>query len=500
MVISVLSRWLLALALVTAAPCVAQSVKPLTEFVDSTDSPALSPDGKTLAFYWTKPDYSSWIFLRPIGGGQPISFAGSDDKEGSPALPRWSPDGGKIAFLRYYCSQCNSQLFVKNSPRGAERALGEVCMSPVAWTPDGRFLIASTPGSLGNGDCRITLIPVDGGHRISVVGTEGGIVALSPDGKHLAYTARHRLKLASLTADFRLTGTPINLANEPHAITTLNWVPSGHQLVYQVWNAGILYSRLISAEGGPSSGRLVNTGGNIDISQILADGTGLGTEQGRKSSLWRIDLQSAPKKPEKVQTVPWTDRLFHVSPDGRFLAFVTNRNGAAQVRVSRLDGSQSRILVSSIPPFGSYGDSTNVAGISWSPDGKWIALLTEPGVGHGVDDARLFLVPATGGPLRVLVELCSQVRDSTPWSADSQSVFISKEDEQYKATYFRVDISSGAQTPAQELPVSPRDITLLPPESEQAHLAQDGRFLYFERRESSKRRLVTVRNLLPTRQ
>jgi len=496
----VASRWLIAFALVTAAPCVAQSVSPLTEFVDWTDSPALSPDGKTLAFQWTKSDYSSWIFLRPIRGGQPISFAGSDDKEGSPARSRWSPDGRKIAFLRYYCSQCNSQLFVKTVPRGAERALGEVCMSASAWTPDGRFLIASAPGSLGNTDCHIMLIPVDGGRRINMVGTEGSVVALSPDGKRLAYAARNRLKLASLTGDFRLAGTPITLANEPHAITTINWVPSGHELVYQVWSGGILYSKLISAEGVPSSARLANTGGNIDISQILADGSGLGTEQSGKSALWRIDLQSAPQEPEKVQTIPWTDRLLHVSPDGRSLAFATNRNGATQVRVSRLDGSQSRTLVSSIPPFGSYGDSTNVAGISWSPDGKWIALLTEPGVGHGVDDARLFLVPTAGGRLRVLVELCSQVRDSTPWSANSQSVFISKEDEQYKASYFQVDISSGTQTPVQELPVSPRDLTLLPPEAEQPHLAQDGRFLYFEQRESNKRRLVTVRNLLPTRQ
>ncbi len=493
------SRWLIALALVTAAPDLAQSVKPLTEFVDWTDSPALSPDGKTLAFQWTKPDYSSWIFLRPIGGGQPISFAGSDDKDGSPARPKWSPDGREIAFLRYYCSQCNSHLFVKNVPRGAERALGEVCMSPSAWTPDGRFLIASAPGSLGNTDCHITVIPVDGSSRINLVGTEGSIIALSPDGKRLVYAARNQLKLANLTGDFRLAGTPITIANEPHAIATISWVPSGHELVYQVWSDGILYSKLISAEGAPSSEQLVNTGGNIDISQILADGSGLGTEQSGKSALWRIDLRSARREPEKIQLIPWADRLLHVSPDGRSLAFATNRNGATQVWVSRLDGSQPRTLVSSIPPFGSYGDSTSVAGISWSPDGKWIALLTGPGVGHGVDDARQFLVPTVGGRLRVLVELCSQVRDSTPWSADSQSVFISKEDAQYKASYFQVDISSGTQTPVQKLPVSPRDLTPLPTDAEQPHLAQDGRFLYFEQRESNKSRLVIVRDLLPTR-
>ncbi len=257
----VASRWLVAFALAAAAPCAAQIVTSLSELSDSTDSPVLSPNGKTLAFESTKPDYSSWIFLRPIGGGQPISFAGSDDNEGSPAVPRWAPDGRKIAFLRFYCEQCNSQLFVKSVAQGRERALGEVCMTPPAWTPNGRFLIASVPGKSGNANCHIALIPVDGSRRVTLLRTEGSIVSLSPDGQHLAYAARNRLKLARLTGSFRLDGTPLTLANEPHAITTINWTPSGHELVYQVWSGGILYSKLISTQGGPSSGRVVNAAG-----------------------------------------------------------------------------------------------------------------------------------------------------------------------------------------------------------------------------------------------
>jgi hypothetical protein len=127
-------------------------------------------------------------------------------------------------------------------------------------------------------------------------------------------------------------------------------------------------------------------------------------------------------------------------------------------------------------------------------------LLTEPGVGHGVDDARLFLVPADGGSLRLLVDVCSQLRDSTPWAKDSKSVFVLKEDEDYKASFFQVDISTGEQTAAHAPPTSPRDLASLSPDIEQPHLTQDGRLLYFEQPESSKRRIVAVHSLLPPRE
>jgi Tol biopolymer transport system component len=68
----------------------------VTPFVDpdrETSDPSLSPDGKTLAFHWCKPDYSCGIYTRPLAGGDIELLAGSEPTDSLPFLPRWSPDG-----------------------------------------------------------------------------------------------------------------------------------------------------------------------------------------------------------------------------------------------------------------------------------------------------------------------------------------------------------------------------------------------------------------------
>lgn len=303
------------------------------------------------------------------------------------------------------------------------------------------------------------------------------------------------MKLADLTPGYRIAHTPIEIAREPHSITSINWFPEGSAFVYQVWTESTFYSKLVSTEAAPSV-RLINFGENIDISQIMPDGSALGTQNGTGSALWRVDLRAHTAQPEKVRDIPWTDNTLCVSPDGRFLAFATSRNGPTQIWVSHLDGSNPRVLVPSIPPFDTFGDRTTVASLSWSPDGKWITLLTGPGVGHGDDEARLFLVPSAGGRLRVLAELCFQGPETAPWSADSRYVFVIKQDKTgVTHDLFQVDIVTGIQT----APTAAKSVTLhdvlvpLPEGAQQPHLAQDGRYLYYQKSRQDKTRIVAIK-------
>ena len=65
-------------------------------FSDSTNSsPAISPDGSTVAFMSTRAEKPQ-LWLLPLGGGEPRQLTRLEQGVGSG--PAWSPDGSKIAF------------------------------------------------------------------------------------------------------------------------------------------------------------------------------------------------------------------------------------------------------------------------------------------------------------------------------------------------------------------------------------------------------------------
>jgi len=344
-------------------------------------------------------------------------------------------------------------------------------------------------------DCRIALIPVDGNHR-AVIAPKGNLASVSPDGKHLAYSDGNKLKLATLNPEFRSQG-PITIATEPHAISSIVWLPDGMAFIYQVWRG---YSKLLML-GAPARARLLEAARNVEIQQVLPDGGAIGSQVLSERTLWRIDLKASTQNPERVETVPWTDRNLSLSPDGSVIAFETIRSGEEQIWVSRLDGSDARVLVQAIPHFDAVSDNTAVDGISWSPDGKWIAWSIDPEIGNGVDDARVYIVPSSGGRVRKLVELCSQDTDAPLWASDSRSIFVPKEDENFKQAFLRVDLAAGKQTPVteSELPGRARDLYPFPPDAQQSQAVGNGRYLYFERKEprSFVEQIVILHDFLP---
>ena len=104
--------------------------------------PQIAPDGRTIAFVRTRMDIktdrsSGAIWLTGIDGkhARPLTGAASS------SMPRWSPDGTRIAYLAP-ASDGSTQLFVYWVDGNVAAPITHFTESPqsLAWSPDGRWL------------------------------------------------------------------------------------------------------------------------------------------------------------------------------------------------------------------------------------------------------------------------------------------------------------------------------------------------------------------------
>ena len=155
------------------APSSTPTLIPFTSYAGSESSPAYSPDGQQIAFVWDGPDRSNPDVYVQSRGGAPARLTTHPAAE---VAPVFSPDGQWIAFVR----DAEGAMLVPRAG-GPARAIGPVGHARVAFTPDGRALVAG--GSRDGGGLEV--IPLDGGQRRVLTrpprGVEDGAPAFSPD-------------------------------------------------------------------------------------------------------------------------------------------------------------------------------------------------------------------------------------------------------------------------------------------------------------------------------
>jgi TolB protein len=143
-------------------------------------------------------------------------------------------------------------------------------------------------------------------------------------------------------------------------------------------------------------------------------------ERNNEFDIYTIPLAGGDEK--RLTTAPGTDDGPDYSPDGKFIYFNSERTGLMQIWRMKPDGSEQEQVTK---------DDYNNWFAHPSPDGRWIVFLTYPHdvKGHpGNKDVMLRLMPAGGGPIRVLAKLFGgQGTINVPsWSPDSQRVaFVS---------------------------------------------------------------------------
>ncbi|HEX6525578.1 MAG TPA: S9 family peptidase [Streptosporangiaceae bacterium] len=250
--------------------------------VRQLSDPRVSPDGSMVAFTVTDPDldgnrYARRVWLVPARGtgAGPRPFTGP----GSEQLPRWSPDGRRLAFA-VTGDDGRSQVCVLPVADGGERLVvcrTEAPVTELEWAPDGHALAFAArdpdparygrdgeqrrdkdmpPRRIGGLLYRFNQAgwTVDRPARVFVVAADGSAPARavtpgpfeaaglswSPDSRTLAFTsARHEQRDLDLAVDLWVvpadgSGAPVRVAGGGPSYSQPSWSADGTRLACYV--------------------------------------------------------------------------------------------------------------------------------------------------------------------------------------------------------------------------------------------------------------------------
>jgi serine/threonine protein kinase len=382
----------------TAAGWRAVEFQRLTDDVGINESPAISPDGKMVAFVATV-NGKQQVWIRLLTGGSPLQVTRD---EADHLFPRWSPDSSSLIY------------YTPPDTPGEEGALWEV--SALGGLP------RPIMGALGGGDIS------HNGRRIALVGAHQGRVVLmtvardgtdaqpvapvplghvwrsprwSPDDAWLAFQGRG----LTIWEEVLWTVPAHGGERRPIARATfmqgVSWMPDGSGLVYSSSAGSTLpYPPTFNM-------RVVRLDTSVDTQITAGDVSFVEPDihhSGRlvvcrirsESDIWKCPVDGSPRE-NTQQAVAVTRQTGQVqtpsvNADGSELVYLSDNGGHANLWVSRTDGTRARQITFE-------RDRAVTIGLpKWSPAGNEIVYIVNR------EYPQLWTVRSDGRGANLLVE------------------------------------------------------------------------------------------------
>jgi Tol biopolymer transport system component len=409
---------------------VGQSVipEPLTTYPGFEETPAFSPDGTRIAFVWDGPLQNNWdVYIKLVGDGEPLRITSNTADDLSPV---WSPDGLSIAFLRR--GKGKASVVVVPALGGPEKIIAAI-VDPIgdpssahsrilAWTPDGNWLVvpARDPQS---GVTGLSLLSVRTGEIRQLTTTPTGTKpvsdstpALSPDGRYLAFSRRlgpdnADLFVLRLGSGYWPAGGPQRWTKTDAVNDEPAWTPDARQIVFHRHRAVESGLWVVDADGAHRARPLSGVGTSAASPAVSPQGRLAYVNHGvQDTNIWRLTLTERNASPRSVIVSSLADTNPQYSPDGRSVAFESNRQGKPEIWIAGEDGSGAFALT--------HFDRGHTGTPRWRPDGRQIAFDSNVS-----GDFQVYLADVDGGEPKLLTKFGAPAFIPS-WSRDGRWVYF----------------------------------------------------------------------------
>jgi Tol biopolymer transport system component len=406
--------------------------QPGTEFF-----PSFSPDARSFVYAWSAS--GNWdIFLQRIGGQNAVNL--TKDSPSDDTQPAFSPDGESIAFRS---ERDSGGIFLMGATGESVRRLTRFGFNP-AWSPDGKQIVFAEEGvfdspSFRHGTSALWVIDATGGGLRQITKGDAVQPRWSPHGDRIAYWTG-----ASGNRDIwtiRPDGTePLALTADAALDWSPAWSPDGKYVYFSSDRGGNmnLWRVPVDEKKGTARGPLepVTTGGGLIQRQHAteaADGSRIAyVEQNTTENIQRIRFDSLRGVTEGPPE--WVTRGSRIaanpdpSPDGQWLTFQSWEK-QEDIFIIRQDGSGERQLTND-----AYRDRVP----RWSPDGKRIAFYSDR-----TGQYEIWLINPDGSNLEQITRSGGRNITRSVWSPDGSKLAIFYMDE----GPFIMDIRSHSENP-----------------------------------------------------
>jgi tricorn protease len=367
--------------------------------------------------------YAGDIWIAPKSGGTALRLS---SPRGTEQFPRFSPDGTQLAFSGNYDG--NVDLYVMPSGGGEPRRVTHHGANDrlMGWTPDGKSLLFSSH-MMGFTErvSQLFTVPVAGGLPQKLPVAYGEFGAISPDGKLLAFTPvstdfatwkRYRGGMAPDVWLFDLANkTAENITKNEAKDSQPMW--HGTKLYFLSDRDGKQRDNLWCYDTATKETRQVTRFTEADVHFPSIGPDELVFENGGRLHL--LDLATEQTREVKINVV--TDRAT-VRPRMERVANLVRNSTIAPTGKRVLFEARGDIF--SVPAeHGIIRNVTETSGVAerfpaWSPDGKWIAYFSDR---SGEYELTLRLADGKGEE-QTVTKLGPGFRYQPQWSPDAKKI------------------------------------------------------------------------------